>query len=74
MIFSIGGYDGSIYIPNCEVYDTISKTWKALPNLITPRRWCAAVIFGKQWIYAIGGYNGSDLNSVERHYILGNGN
>jgi len=42
--------------------------------LTTPRALCAAVVFLKQWVYAIAGYNGSDLNSVERVPILGNGN
>ena len=73
LIFSIGGYNER-YLGDCEVYDIIGDTWKSLPYLITPRRWSAAVIFGKHWIYAIAGFNGSDINSVERLHILGNEN
>jgi len=54
-LFSIGGYNGS-YLADSEAYDITCNTWKALPNLITPRGFCAAVIFGKQWIYAIAGF------------------
>jgi len=72
-IFSIGGYAFS-YLRDCEVYDIKGNTWKALPNLITPRSCCAAVIFRKQWIYAIAGFNGPNLDSVERLSILGNEN
>ena len=57
------------------MYDKKENSWKALPNLTIPRRECAAVIFGKKWIYAIAGHNnGTDLNSVERLPILSNGN
>jgi len=73
-IFSLGGFDGQC-LADCEVYDTISNTWKAIPNLATPRCVCAAVVFGRQWIYAIAGYNSSgDINSVERLPLPGNGN
>jgi len=46
-IFSIGGDNDRYSIADSEVYDSNGNTWKALPNLITPRRCCAAVIFGK---------------------------
>ena len=54
-IFSIGGHDAQSYIADCEVYDAISNHWKSLPNLATPRGYCAAIIFERTWIYAIGG-------------------
>ena len=72
-IFSIGGFNGS-YLADCEMYGSKENTWKALPNLNAPGDLCAAVIFGKQWIYAIAGKNESYLNSVERLPLLGNGN
>jgi len=57
------------------VYDKKDNSWKALPNLTTPRCECAAVIFGTKWIYAIAGWNNSStLNSVERLPITGDGN
>jgi len=74
MIFSIGGDSGPKYLANCEVYETKDNIWKVLPNMVTPRRYCAAVAFGKQWIYAIAGWNDSNLNSVERLPISGNTN
>ena len=57
------------------MYDTKSNEWKALPKLATPRGWCAAVIYGKQEVYAIAGYgnNSASINSVERLLIFGNG-
>ena len=56
------------------MYDKKDNSWKALPNLTTPRYLCAALIFGKQWIYAIAGYSSTYLNSVERLPITGDGN
>jgi len=57
------------------VFGIQSNTWKELPNLSTPRCNCAAVIFGKQWIYAIAGCKFyTTINSVERLQIDGNGN
>jgi len=58
------------------VYDIKGNAWNALPNLIIPRYWCAAVMFRKQWIYAIDGWDGvkSSINSVERLSIIGNEN
>jgi len=57
------------------VYDTKSNEWKALPKLATPRGWCAAVIYEKQFAYAIAGYSNKvgPINSVERLLIFGNG-
>ena len=71
-IFSIGGYEIVSASSDCEVYDTIGNKWKQLPKLNTPRHGCAAMIFGKMWVYAIAGFNEDDLNSVERLPILGN--
>jgi len=73
-IFSIGGYTGS-HLADCEIYEAKGNTWKALPKLITPRRYCASLVYAKQWVYAIAGQSvgSSYLNSVERLPIVGNG-
>jgi len=33
-IFSVGGYDGSKRINDCEKYETKSDKWISLPNLL----------------------------------------
>jgi len=72
-IYSIGGFNVS-YIAECEVFSIKSNIWKSLPNLSTPRGLCAAVIYGKQWVYAIAGTDeNDDINTVERLQIFGAG-
>ena len=72
-IYCIGGNNGSKAVANCEVFSITSNTWNALPNLATPRKTCAAVLYRKQWIYAIAGFNDKNcINSIERLGILSN--
>ena len=75
-IYSIGGYDDSTWIANCEKYSIHLNKWKLLPNLQQTRHFCAAFSFNDKEIYALGGYghigtNGKSgsSNSMEKLII-----
>ncbi|XP_049315424.1 kelch-like protein 17 isoform X2 [Bactrocera dorsalis] len=61
----IGGYNGATYnIVRC--WNIRNKTWQNLPAMIEARREHCVVELNSE-IYAIGGYDGNALSSVERY-------
>jgi streptogramin lyase len=67
-VYAIGGSDGAAALATVEFYDPSMKTWSpGLPPLLTPRSALAAVTGVDGLIYAIGGFNGSYLGTVEAY-------
>ena len=60
VIYSVGGttdYSNSKYaLCDCEKYDVANNKWIKMPNMISKREACAAVVMNNQWLYAIKGY------------------
>ena len=57
-IFLIGDYDE--YINEVHMYNVLDESWKKLVTNFTGRRH-AAVVKNNDWIYVIGGYDGSTV-------------
>ena len=57
-IFLIGDYDD--YIDGVHLYNALDETWNTLVTNFTGRRH-AAVVRNNDWIYVIGGYDGSTV-------------
>ena len=67
-IYAIGGYNGKDYINTVEKYDFHTNDWVQVKSMKRPRCTLSAVAsLDCQFIYAIGGFNGSALSSVERY-------
>jgi N-acetylneuraminic acid mutarotase len=72
-IYVIGGYDGSKYLKSLDKFDIRKNSWIQLAPMNEARCTLAAVVSPDcQYIYALGGFNGSPLASVERYSILEN--
>lgn len=69
-IYVVGGFghdsskNESVPLAHCEYFDTTTKTWNEVANLQTPRGAASVVSTGGR-LYAIGGFNGQYLSSVE---------
>jgi len=50
-----------------EVWDPSTQSWGTAPSMPTVRGYLAAARDGSGKIYAIGGYNGNVLNTVEQY-------
>lgn len=69
-IYAIGGYNGKEYINSVEKYDFFTNEWTLIKPMSTPRCTLSAVASSDcQYIYVIGGFNGSSLNTVERYNV-----
>ena len=69
-IYAIGGYNGKEYVNSVERYDFFTNQWHGISSMKKPRCTLSAVTSPDcQYIYAIGGFNGSALNSVERYDV-----
>lgn len=69
-IYAIGGYNGKEYISSVEKYDYFTNQWTLVKPLNTPRCTLSAVASSDcQYIYVVGGFNGSPLNTVERYSV-----
>lgn len=67
LLYSLGGFDGSICLRSCEVYDLTENKWSFIPEMQSARSGLKCVVYNKQ-IYVIGGYNGqSRLCSCESY-------
>ena len=64
-IYTVGGYDNSSRLGDCERYSIFKDVWHQLPKLNIPRNRCAVFTFKKS-LYALGGYNGQSLNTMEQ--------
>ena len=65
-IYSIGGYSSNKWLSNCQKYSIISDCWHSLPNMQCERGAPAVFSFPKKFIYSVFGYNGYNVNSVEK--------
>ena len=72
-IYAVGGYNGSNYLKEVEKYDYRMKRWINMAPMKYGRCTLSCVPSNDlQYIYAIGGFNGSALNIVERYSIVDN--
>jgi hypothetical protein len=63
-LYVLGGFNGR-YVSECERYVCAENRWEALPPL--PRACCnASGVVVKRSFYALGGYDGKDLDLVQR--------
>ena len=69
-IYAIGGYNGKDYISSVEKYDIINDRWESLGNLTSPKCTMSAVASpDNKSIFVIGGFNGTQLNEVEKYDV-----
>jgi len=72
-IYILGGYDGASYVNTVSRYDTHEQEWKKMPPMNTARGTFVAVSSRNfNYIYAIGGFNGSPMAHVERWDAMSN--
>mmetsp|Transcript_27053 Transcript_27053/g.26687 ORF Transcript_27053/g.26687 Transcript_27053/m.26687 type:complete len:111 (-) Transcript_27053:3-335(-) len=70
-IYAIGGYDGGKYLKTLEKFDIRMGKWINLASMKYARCTLSAVVSPDcQFIYAIGGFNGSALAVVERYSVV----
>jgi len=68
-IYAVGGYSGKHYLVSVERYDIEKDTWTRIECMESPRCTLACVVSmpDYRYIYAVGGFNGKPLDSVERY-------
>jgi len=72
-IYVLGGYNGCEYLSSVERLDMHSLTWQSMRSMNSARGTFAALADpGCAHIYAIGGFNGSPLDHVERYDVMHN--
>lgn len=70
-IYVIGGYDGNKYLKSMEKFEVRMGKWISLANMKYARCTLSAVASPDcQYIYSIGGFNGTALNVVERYSVV----
>lgn len=66
-IFAIGGYNGKTHISSIERYDYQLNQWETFGQLTSTKCVITAVLSpDKQSILIMGGFNGTQLETVER--------
>jgi influenza virus NS1A-binding protein len=67
-IYAIGGYNGKDYICTVERYSIPDNRWEVISVLNSPKcTMSAAASPDFQNIFVIGGFNGQQLNSIEKY-------
>mmetsp|Transcript_13612 Transcript_13612/g.9794 ORF Transcript_13612/g.9794 Transcript_13612/m.9794 type:complete len:191 (+) Transcript_13612:548-1120(+) len=71
-VYALGGYNGSEYLHTVEKYDLAKGKWEYVKAMNNARCTFEAVVSTPdfQYIYAIGGFNGSPMESVERYSVF----
>ena len=70
-IYAIGGYDGTKYLNSVEKLDIMRGVWVELAPMKHARCTLSAVPTPDcQFIYAIGGFNGTALRVIERYSLV----
>ena len=70
-LYIIGGYDGREYLSLSERFEINTKKMQRLPDMHIKRgTFCGITSCDLKYIYAVGGFNGSPLNMVERFDLL----
>ena len=73
---AIGGYDGSICFPWCEIYSIEKNEWTKLPSLNIKRCQAASSLMNNRYLYIIGGYGSNneiemlDLSEMKKWIIV----
>ena len=70
-IYCIGGYNGTTYYNNMDIYDIVSNTWTTGAVMPTAKAYFGGALYNGK-IYCIGGWNNSDMNKVEIYDIASN--
>jgi hypothetical protein len=67
-VYAIGGYNGSKYLASMERYDESQNKWIMCSEMNSPR-WTLSAVSSNDWqyIYTIGGFDGSYMDVVERY-------
>lgn len=66
ILYTAGGSNNGPQLATFEAYNPITNSWTTKPSMPTGRAWLAGgVSTAKGVFYAIGGWNGSDLGTVE---------
>jgi N-acetylneuraminic acid mutarotase len=67
-IYAIGGYNGKDYIDSVERYDLMTNRWSLVTKLTSPKCTMSALAAPDfQSIYVLGGFNGVQLNEIEKY-------
>ena len=70
-VYALGGYNGDKYLESVERYDTVKNEWVPISSMNKAKCTMAAVASTDcRYIFAIGGYDGSALNQVERYDVV----
>ena len=67
-VYAIGGYNGEYYLSSMEKYDETKNKWIKWSSMNSPR-WTLSAVSSNDWqyIYTIGGFDGSFMDVVERY-------
>lgn len=69
-VYAVGGSDGSRFLRTLEKFETRMQRWVRLARMQQARSSLSVVASADcQFIYAIGGFNGAALSSVERYSV-----
>mmetsp|Transcript_29803 Transcript_29803/g.29534 ORF Transcript_29803/g.29534 Transcript_29803/m.29534 type:complete len:90 (+) Transcript_29803:427-696(+) len=72
-VYVFGGFDGLRYLNTMEKFDIRAGKWMQLAPMNTARCSLSGVASSDcQYIYAIGGFNGIGIRSVERYSVVEN--
>ncbi|XP_025192493.1 kelch-like protein 2 [Melanaphis sacchari] len=64
-IYVVGGYDGTKYLNNAEVFDVNNQKWQIVSNMLSKRNSFGVGVLNNL-LYSVGGYDGSSyLKTVE---------
>jgi len=67
-VYAIGGYNGTKYLSSMERYDEAQNKWIKCAEMNSPRCTLSAVSSNDcQYIYTMGGFDGSYMDVVERY-------
>ena len=70
-VYALGGYNGEKYLSSVEKYDPSKNEWINVQPMNHPRCTMACLSSSDcRYIYAIGGYDGTPLNLVERYDLV----
>jgi hypothetical protein len=70
-IYAIGGYSGQQYLASVERFDVYKNVWTKIESMISPKCTLSCVVSlpDLRYVYAVGGFNGKPLETVERYDI-----
>ena len=70
-IYLIGGYQGSVFLASCEVFDIEANKWDFVSPMNGPRYQAGCAVLNRK-IYVCGGWSdgGQALDSVESYDVM----